>query len=348
MSQLDILLPFGLPPAELSVDLLKELDAPAFATIIARTKSGGPPQRERFDSFSRALPHEIWLARQFGLKNDHSSPSIAASLMQALRLPPASGTWFVLHPVHIHIARDHLVLTDPRQLVLTEAESRALFDIAKALFQETGKNLVFGNASTWFLRADDWDTLQTSTPDAATGHNIDIWMPKGQGEREWRKVQNEIQMHWFNHPINENREMHRQRSINSLWLWGGGTTVCTPGHYTHSYNLSDWANAFSPYVTSPGSAATASSLLASRPERGLLLLDALLEPALANDWGSWLAAVRDLEANWFAPLLFALKSGAIHQLALHISHDSCLSRFVTTPSSLRKFWIKPSLAKLCP
>src|SRR5687767_7350151 len=36
MSHLDILLPFGLPPAHLAPDLLRELKTPALATLIAK------------------------------------------------------------------------------------------------------------------------------------------------------------------------------------------------------------------------------------------------------------------------------------------------------------------------
>lgn len=352
MSHLDILIPFGLPPAELSADLLRELNAPALATLTARAKSQGG---STLDDFSRALPHETWLARQFGLEKDmQGSPPVAAALMQSLGLAPESGTWFVLQPVHIHIARDHLVLTDPRQLTLPEQESRTLFDIAKPLFDEAGKPLLYGTAGTWFARADDWAGLQTSTPDVAIGHNIDIWMPKGPGERDWRKLQNEVQMHWFNHPINEEREAHRLKPVNSIWLWGGATTAAATAmarpasRYTKAFNLAGWMQALGQLVPQQARAASAAELIAAKPEQSLLLLDTLLEPALSNDWSRWLDRMRQLETDWFAPLLHALKSGTIEQLSLIITHDSRISSFTATRSSLRKFWVKPSLATLCP
>lgn len=352
MSHLDILLPFGLPPAELSADLFRELNAPALATLTSKTRSGNQiPRHEAFNDFHRALPHENWLSHQFGMTDARdTSPPIATALMQSLGLKPDMGTWFVLQPVHIHIARDHLVLTDPKQLLLTEAESRALFDIASPLFVEHGKTLMYGNEGTWFVRGDEWADLQTATTDAAAGHNIDIWMPKGPGERDWRKVQNEVQMHWFSHPLNQEREARGEKPVNSLWLWGGSsisrTTASSP--YAAAFNLHNWLLAFSQLVRRHDIIDNANQLGTARGERALLVLDALLEPALAGDWGGWLYRMRHLETTWFAPILEHLKSGTLGQVSLILTDDSRMSSFTATRSSLRKFWLKPTLASLCP
>jgi hypothetical protein len=348
MTEIDILLPFGLPPAELARDLLKELNAPALALLASRATSAN----EDADDFQRSLPHERWIARQFGLESalhESGSPPVASPLMQVMDVPPQAGAWFVLQPVHIHIARDHLVLTDPRRLALSDTESRALFDIASPLFQEAGKRLAYGDAGTWFVEAGDWAALQTSSPDAASGHNIDIWMPKGPGERDWRKVQNDVQMHWFNHAVNEERERKQLKPVNSVWLWGGPSRESEqPRHYDKTFNLSAWMRAFRKFVPDYAHATDGQGMVPLLEKRNLLLLDNLLEPALSNDWGRWLESVRQLDEKWFAPLLQALKSGKLDRISLIATHDSRISRFTATRSSLRKFWVKPTLATLCP
>jgi hypothetical protein len=350
MSHLDILLPFGLPPQELAADLFRELKVPALSTLIARAKSA-QRRHEAFDDLSRALPHEAWISRQFGLENalrSGGSPPIAAAAMREFELPDEPGTWFIINPVHFHIARDHLVLIDPRQLQLAEQEARILFDVAQQLFAEVGKPLLYGNSKTWFVRADDWNQLQTSTPDATTGHNIDIWMPKGEGERNWRKLQNEVQMHWFSHPVNAERESRGAKPVNSIWLWAG-TPASTHGgaaRYTHVFNLTGWMQALAQFGVKRADNRDAPAVVAAAPERGLLLLDALIEPALANDWSQWLAELHKLEAEWFVPLLAALKSGKIDQLSLAPTDHARISTFTANRNSLRKFWVKPSLAPL--
>jgi hypothetical protein len=342
MSLLDILLPFGLPPAEMAPDLIRALKTPSLAMLLARARL----RHQAFDGFSRSLPHEAWLARQLGLPDGTQyggSLPVADVTRRAYGMAPAAGIWFILHPVHIHVARDHLVLGDRRQLSITEAEARALFETAEILFEEAGKPLTYGDAHTWFVRADAWDGLQTSTPDTACGHNIDIWMPKGKGDREWRKLQNDVHMHWHTHPINTEREQRGLKPINSLWLWGGATDSVprlAANPYKQCWHLPDW-------LQRPGEpAATIATVSAPQSQPGLLILDTLIETVLADDWPAWLARVQQLEADWFAPLLAALKAGEIERITLLASNNCALSEFTVTATSLRKFWVKPSLSRL--
>ncbi|HEX7643064.1 MAG TPA: hypothetical protein VF472_12730 [Burkholderiaceae bacterium] len=321
MRHCEILLPFGLPPPELAADLLRSLQAPALAALLGKAAA---PAVESFDPFARSLPHENWLAERMGLPSAAmSSPPMAAPHMLELGQTADEGHWFLLHPVHIHIARDHLVLTDRRRLPLAEVESRALFDMAKPAFEAAGKPLLYGNAGTWLVRADDWRGLQTASPDAACGHNVDIWMPKGPGEREWRKLQNEVQMEWHDNRINQEREARREQPVNSLWIWGGAAFPI---------------DAKPPALHEGGFDTT--------KEEAFALLDDLSEPALAEDWGLWLERVQALEAAWFTPLLAALKGGKLERATLYLTHAGELRTFIITKSSLLKFWARPNLARL--
>ncbi|NEX61779.1 hypothetical protein [Noviherbaspirillum galbum] len=344
MSQLDLLIPFALPPAELAADLFKQAGTPALATLLAQGKT----TRAAHDGFRRTLPHEDWLALAFGMQAE-SSPAVAPAWMRALGHDPAGGMWYALQPVHIHIARDHLLLTDPSQLALDEGESLALFEIARGLFHEAGQELIYGNPGTWFLRADGWLDLLTSSPDAAAGHNIDIWMPSGPGDRAWRKVQNEVQMHWFDHGINATREQQGRQPVNSLWLWGGGKAGATTGDMPYGMvgNARGWMAACATRADTARTLAGASDLV-DPPERTLVILDKLMRPALASDWGAWLDALRDLESAWFAPILNMLKQGRISHARLILTNDSRSAEFALTRHSLRKFWVKPSLSPLLP
>lgn len=330
MRHFEILLPFGLPPSEMAKDLLRNLQAPAMATLLAKA---GTPATRFFDPFARYLPHEAWLEQRLGGKRQTSNnaPTPAVDRMQRLGLSVAEGTWFLLNPVHIHIARDHLVLTDRRRLPLEERESRALFDAALPAFAASGKTIVYGTADTWFVRADDWQKLETTTPDAACGHNIDIWMPKGEGERAWRKLQNEVQMEWHEHPVNALREERGEPPVNSLWLWGGTKTGQIARAAVHFDDTSDPA-----------------TLLAQAQKDVVIVLDSLSEPALAEEWGGWLERMQLLDERWFAPLLACLQRGEIAQLTLIAGHNAALREFTLNKRALLKFWAKPSLSRLMP
>lgn len=350
MNHLDILIPFALPPPELATDLVRELKAPSLALLISRSKATAI---ECDEQMRELLPHEAWLSRQLGLAHAPSSdisnsPHIAIAAMQSLGVERDEGYWFVLNPVHIHIARDHLVLTDQRQLNLSEEQSRGLFNIAQPLFEESGKSLVYGNSSNWFMRADDWSELRTCTPDAACGHNIDLWMPKGKNEREWRKLQNEVQMHWHGHAINEERESRGMKPVNSIWLWGGASAAMHGIRPQHDacFIAGGWKDTFGVLNGTRIHPQSASKVIDASGKRGLLCLDTLIEPVLAHDWSNWLQHMQQYDTEWFAPLHAALKSGKIGTISIIASRHATMVIYNVSRHSLRKFWVKPSLMPL--
>lgn len=344
MNNLDILIPFGLPPAEMARDLLRALRAPSYASLLARSKSISVTN---MDAFARSLPHETWLAQRFGLAVNDSigSPPFARPVMQQLGVDAEPGYWFTLQPAHLHVARDHLVLTDLRRLELREDESRTLFQSIKELFEEGDKTLVYGDARTWFLRADDWAEMSTSTPGAASGHNIDIWMPRGPKEREWRKLLNEVQMTWHAHPLNAEREAKGYPVVNSLWLWGGSREDASGGKspYQQVFNPLPWMPATDNTRTS---VAAVTDALHSPAPTGLVVLDGLMDAAMASDWSSWLDTMHRLESEWMSPLLGALRNGKIGEIRFILTHGSKLLEVSTGKNSVKKFWVKPSLAPL--
>ncbi|MDB5797677.1 MAG: hypothetical protein JWP36_1579 [Paucimonas sp.] len=335
-STLDLVLPFSLPPAELAGDLMRQLDLPGLATLLARGSFKASPA----DPYSRLLPHQLWLLNG---RSSLASAGLARSAMVALGRAPEEGTWFVLHPSHLHIARDHLVLTDLRQLQLAPAHSRLLFDAAAPLFEEEGKQLVYGSEHLWFMRADDWSGLQTAAPDAAVGHNIDIWMPQGPGERAWRKLHNEVQMLWHTLDLNDERAHRGHKPVNALWCWnaGGDAPGATPSP------LEPALAAFLP-TGSPHLPAAELPALLDPDAPALAVIDDMAAAALGGDWGAWLEVMQDAERRWFAPLLAALRSGQVERLNLVMTDGARLAQLNCSRMALRKFWIAPSLARLKP
>ncbi|PRC93018.1 hypothetical protein [Solimicrobium silvestre] len=322
MSHPEIIIPFSLPPAEHAKDLVKmlasECGTDGLAMLLSRHQT---LKRTHFDDFSPELPHETWLTKT----QQHSNLQQQAS---TLGVELTAGHWFILNPVHLHIARNHLVLTDYRQLALSEPDSILLYQKAQALCEEVGLELVYGNATSWFLRANDWADFATSTPDAACGHNIEIWSAKGQKELAWRKLQNEIQMEWFIHPLQEQRERRAEKVVNGLWLWGG--TALKNGFKAEQIKPASPAHSVENFILTPQ----------------LTVLDQLSAAALANDWGTWAAGMIELERSWFKPLYTALKDRKLKQLHLHLSNSNTLLSVQTSGNALRKFWCVPTLKNL--
>jgi hypothetical protein len=340
MTQITLVLPFILPPPELASDLVRALKAPALSSLITRTTAH---QLIPFDSHIRALPHELWIARALGL-DAAGQPAFAAAAMRGFGLDPAEGCWFIVNPAHIEIARSHLLMTDTRSLRLDEAHARALFDAAKPYFDDTGKTLLYGDAQTWFMRADSWAGLETSTPDAAVGQNLTDWLPRGANAIEYRKLQNEVQMLWYEHPANNEREARGLAPINSFWPWANaaGQAVAASAPTLAAAAAPAWLAA---QAQRPGAALA--DLIGAAGDT-LLVCGSAAQAAIAADWSSWLQQLQQLDENLFAPLLAALGDGRLKQVKLVLSRRDAHAEFTTTKLAQHKFWRRPTLDRLLP
>lgn len=338
MTQISLVLPFALPPADIAPDLVKALQTPALASLLTRSASR---TRVPVDLDLRTLPHESWLARELGLSST-GKPAFATAAMRRFGLDPAGGAWFIVNPAHIEIARSHLLLHDARALHLSDAHARALFDTAKPYFDEAGKTLLYGDATTWFMRADDWAGLSTASFDAVIGLNMTDFMPIGARAVEYRKLQNEIQMLWFGHPANAEREQRGLAPINGFWPWGASVQVAEPAGRLAATAAPTWLAALS---NQPDASFDA---LASSGQDAMLVACEPIAPALASDWSSWLAQMQQLEHNVFMPALNALQSGRVRRLRLVLSHRLEATELTVTRMSLRAFWRAPSLKSLLP
>lgn len=340
MTQISLVLPFALPPPELAPDLIRAMQAPALAALISRSASR---QQLPVDDNIRALPHEAWLARTLKASAD-GTPALASAVMRGYGLAQQEGSWFIIHPAHTQIARSHLLMADLRRLQLSEAHGRALFDLARPYFDDAGKTLLYGDAGTWFMRADDWAALDTATPDAAVGLNLTDWMPRGEASRAFRMLQNEVQMLWFEHPANAEREARGLPAINSFWPWGAARAgAALDTSRLASSDALPWMAALAGHPQ-----AEPVTPLAALDGEAILLCDALSEAALATDWASWLQHMQRLEQTLFAPALAALKDGRIRQLQLLLADRTRLSAFTVTRLSQHAFWRRPTLDRLLP
>jgi len=350
MSQITLALPSALPPAPLAPDLIRTLQAPALATLLSRQNN---PQVTSFDSEQRVWPHEAWLASALGLDTAQAAPfAIAAMRGSGLAAEASQGRWFMVQPAHVQLARTHMLLTDPRQLRLSEEDARALFDSARLCFEEIGATLLYARPDLWFARADAWTALDTASPDAAIDQNLSDWLPQGESARSCRKLQNEIQMQWHEHPANQTREQRGQRVVNSVWIWGGAVAdaVSAPARAGSpnaplplaTSGAAVWLEALS----APALRSAKAPQLLGQAGAAQVLLDELIAPAVAGDWADWLARLQRIEEEWCAPLLAALKEGRIGGVTLLLNNRNTTLRADITRMAQYKFWRKPSLNAL--
>jgi hypothetical protein len=349
MATLTLVLPFALPATEFAPDLARTLQAPALAALLSRTASH---RRTSANQSVRALPHETWLAHALGLESA-GKPAFAAAAMRGCGHAADAGTWFIVHPAHVDVASSHLSLTDPRHLNLSDEHARALFEAAKPSFDEAGYAFDYGNADTWFMRADDWAGLDTASPDAAVGMNLTDWMPTGARAIAFRKLQNEVQMLWHGHAVNAERESRGLAAVNALWAWSG-TTVAAAQAAVHAERAQSHGAPIVAAFEAPGwmealatrKLANLADIANGATEDTLLVCGNVAAPAIAADWSSWLHQMQRLETELFAPLHSALVKGRVARIHLVLSNRDALTEFTTTALAQRKFWRRPILERL--
>jgi hypothetical protein len=340
MAHITLVLPFALPLPEFAPDLVRALQAPALAALLSRTSSD---RRAPNTDIAHALPHETWLARELGLIPDErgGDTPFAVAAMRGFGMEPGAGRWHIVTPAHIQIARSHLMMADTRQVSLDDADGRSLFDTARSLCEEIGHELRYGDAHTWFLRADDWTGFETATPDTVANMDLTDFMPKGAGAQADRRLQNEVQMAWHAHPVNAAREARRLPVVNAFWVWGASAQAQPPATTMTSYAVPGWLAALGRQRLT--SLERLDDVVA---QGGLLVAGNLGEAALAADWNGWLQGMQHLEDTLFAPLLAALKDGRVRELRLVLSSREALADYTTTAMAQRKFWRRPTLDAL--
>ncbi len=257
-----VLLPFASSHSEAASHVLHDLALPALKRLLQRLT---PAPRIEGDEATLSAPHERALGAAWGW------PLVDGTLPFAARAAAADGVavgalaWGLLTPAHWSAGRDHVTLVDPQALALDDAESRALFDAVRPLFDSEGFTLAWGAPLRWYAAHPSLAGLPSASLDRAIGRNVDAWLPKTSPQRLLRRLQSEVQLLLYTHPINEAREERGALAVNSFWLSGCGVHLPQTG----------------PAID---------------------VLDTLRAPLLANDWAAWTEAWQALDAGPIAEL----------------------------------------------
>jgi hypothetical protein len=258
-----LMIPFAVPGSEAGRQALAQLSLPHLSALLA----GAPaPELDPGDELGLSPPHERALARAIGLAGADGRLPWGAWLAARDGRAPDDLAWGLVTPVHWHLGTEQITMLDPDELGLDEAASRALLAAVLDLFASEGCVLVYGAPTRWYLAHESLAGLATASPDRVIGRSIDPWLPRGPEARLWRRLQNEVQMHLHEHPVNAAREAAGLPVVNSVWLSGCGLRQ------------------------------------AAQDVPGLTVDARLRSPALAEDWGAWMTAWQALDAGPVAAL----------------------------------------------
>ena len=175
-------------------------------------------------------PHERALALAHGFTTQHTSDGLMAwaALDAQVRLgADQRKAWAWITPCHWAMGREHATLTDPAALALGEGESRTLMAAMQPYFATDGITLHYAAPERWLAEGEIFRTLPTASLDRVLGRNVDAWLPDARSARTLRRLQNEMQMLLYIHPVNDERAARRQLPVNSFWLSGTGALLAS-------------------------------------------------------------------------------------------------------------------------
>lgn len=207
-------------------------------------------------------------------------------------------------PVFLRVETDHLLLFDAGALALSRDESDSLVARFNEFFADEGLRLEAPCADEWYLFGVDALEAGTTPLARVRARNVGPFMPSGQAGASLRRLMNEVQMLFFEHPVNKAREAAGQLPVSGVWPWGEGEM---PGELAPAWDgvwaqssyarglaaLSHTAHAQAPVSWTAWQGARAA------PGRYLVVLEDALSPAVRGDVAAWLAAVERLDQAWF-------------------------------------------------
>ena len=299
-----LLIPFAAPLSEAGRVAARSLQLPQLHMLLSLLTLQA---RDDGSEWSLSPPHERALARGLGWSGADGLLPWAAQAAAADGVHVGDVAWGLLTPAHWHLGTEQISLIDPAGLMLDDTTSRAFFDAVSELFTSEGYAFVHGAASRWYAAHDSLAALPTASLDRVIGRNVDRWLGNDPALRRIRRLQGEVQMLLYTHPLNDERAAKGLLPVNSFWLSGCGV------------------------FQAPRDAAPA--------------VDARLRgPALADDWAAWVKAWDTLDSGPLSALLSQARQGQPVQLTL--CGECASASFTLQPRSLmqrlRTRWSPPS------
>lgn len=302
-----LFVPYAALPTTGGQQALARLQLPHLERLLARlsllTQDSGDE-----DSFD--LPHERALARTVGLPATDSGalPWAAWHVRQSggkaaadTLAAPTDAAWAFFTPCHWQIRTDHVTLDDPAALQLDEAASRELLAVLAPWFVEDGITLHYDQPTRWLAQGAPLADLATASLERVLHRDLRMWLPDPQRAAQLHRLQSEMQMLLYTHPLNDAREARGLPTVNAFWLHGAGRLQA--------------------------SAAPVS-------DAKITVHSELRTPALQEDGPAWVQAWHALDAGPIAALAARAARGEAVQLTL--SGERSALTWHSAPRSLRK------------
>ncbi|MDB5862672.1 MAG: hypothetical protein JWO70_478 [Betaproteobacteria bacterium] len=337
--QCTLLIPHLFWPRVTADIVAQGLELPALSTLLARAHEDRYP----------AVAPEAWLCQAFEVERQHDWP-VAPLTLAVDGGHPEEAYWLRADPVHIKVSREGLRLVHSALFDVSGDDAEALVAALNAHFSASGIAFSAPHPKRWYARLAQPADLSTRTISEVAGRDVQGQLPSGADALAWHGRFNEAQMLLHEHPVNQAREARGEPPVNSVWFWGGGVMPAVEGRHFASVASDDAAAtalaavADIPAATLPADASTwlhAHEGARDASRSHLVTLDQLATAVAYEDADAWRSRIAALEAQWFAPLVNALRKGRLSTLTIVALGAQASCRFTVKRADLPKFWRRP-------
>ena len=266
-----VILSHALPPAD-SPEMLEALTA--LPVPFVRQWLGESVRQHTLTTSAEdlVLPAEWARAETLGWTSPHGTWPWAALSAPLAPAPHAASqsAWAFIRLCHWQVGNGQFTLLDPGPI--TQEESNALMASMRTYFEEDGITLQAHEPGRWLAQSSLFDGLACASAERVMGLPIEPWLlgahlpSLSPAIRTLRRLQNEMQMLLYQHPVNDARLARGLQAVNAFWVHGAGQL--------------------------PPNA---------KPTGVVQMIDRLRDSALRGDVGAWRAAWQALDAQLPAP-----------------------------------------------
>ncbi len=235
------------------------------------------------------------------------------------RLAPAP-TQLLVNPVHLQLHLAHISVDESHTLGISTQEAQQLCTDLNDFLQEERWVFTATSPQLWVLTLPTVLNVQFIPIEDIDCHNINAIELTGKDAAYIQKISAEIQAFLFAHPLNQQRTLSDQPTINSLWFSSSLRTsqLSEDAIKSNQFYVADpiWQTQFDSLATPDDFASWQHSDPARLAQSHTILIDSLLAPARHQDYWGYLDTLHILEDAYFNPLWAALKSGTLKQLTI--------------------------------
>ena len=175
------------------------------------------------------LPNlEKLLSRLSHIKNSSQAAEDASAFLmphedapKLIGMVPSLGPEAIMTPCHWQVGMNEVILLKPEELALSDAESRQVLSAMQPYFAEDGLQVVYESPLVWRVTGHLIDGLPLASIERVSGQSIQTWMPNLQQAKTLQRLQSEMQMLLYQHPVNDERSLKGRWTVNSFWMHRG-------------------------------------------------------------------------------------------------------------------------------